>query len=293
MAGTTLGSDPVITLVTGATGQLGRALIRAASTDHRVVALARADLDVTVRADVQEAVTAYRPEVVVNCSGWVDVDGHELDPDRSRRINVDAPTFLREACETVNAHLVHVSTDYVFDGRATDPYSEDHPAAPLNVYGATKLEGEAAVGPQATVVRTTWLQAMDGPNMVGRVLDGLAGSGRVALPSDRRSAPSFCDDVARVMMMLAVERHPGVVHAVNDGVTTWAEFARSVAVAAGYDPDWVVGTIEADYDPPRPARRPLFSPLDNAVLRQLGYPALRHHQEFMEEMMARLRADDG
>lgn len=277
----------MITLVTGATGQLGRALTRIASRDHQVVALARADLDVTARADVEEAVTAYRPEVVFNCSGWVDVDGHELDPDRSRRINVDAPRFLREACETVNAHLVHVSTDYVFDGWATDPYSEDDPTAPLNVYGATKLEGEASVGPESTVVRTTWLQAMDGPNMVRRVLDGLVDSGRVLLPSDRRSTPSLCDDVARVMMMLAVERHSGVVHAVNEGITSWAEFARSVAVAAGYDPDWVVGTIEADYDPPRPARRPLFSPLDNAVLHQLGYPGLRHHQDFMEEMVAR------
>lgn len=285
--------ESVITLVTGAAGQLGRAIVRAAAPEGQVVALPRVDLDVTVQADVQEAVAACRPEVVVNCAGWVDVDGHEVDPDRSRRINVDAPRFLREACETVNAHLVHISTDYVFDGRASDPYPEDHPTAPLSVYGATKLEGEAAAGPAATVVRTTWTQAIDGPNMVKRVLDGLAGPGSVALPSDRRSTPSFCDDVAQVVMMLAIDRHPGVVHAVNEGITTWADFAREVAVAAGYDPDRVVGTVEADYDPPRSAKRPLFSALDNAVLRQAGYPALRHHREFMEEILARVRTRDG
>lgn len=267
---------------------MGRAMVRAAAPGDQVIALPRAALDVTTEAEVREVIDAYRPDSVINCAGWVDVDGHEMDPDLSRRINVDAPRFLREACETFHAHLVHISTDYVFDGRATDPYTENDPTGPLNVYGATKLEGEAVIGPAFTVVRTTWLQTFDGPNMVKRVLDGLAGPGSLVLPDDRRSTPTFCDDVAHVVMSLASNRHPGVVHAVNEGVTSWAEFARDVAVIAGFNPDRVTG-ITQDHDSPRPARRPAFSALDNAVLRQSGYPSLRHHRDFIQDIVTRVK----
>ena len=277
-------------LVSGADGQLGRAILRAA-VDVRVIALARRDLDVTIREDVHEAVAAHRPAVFVNCAAWGDVDGHELDPSRARRINVDAPTFLREACDAAGTHLVHISTDFVFDGARDRPYPESHPTGPLNVYGITKLEGELAAGPSATVVRTSWLQDSVGPNVVKRVVDGLSGIGEVVLPGDRWSTPSFSDDVALVVWRLATEHHPGVVHAANEGVTSWADFARAVADEVGHDPGRIRATVEADHHPPRPARRPRYSALENTVLRDLGHPPMRHHRDAVTEILGRLRGD--
>ena len=276
-------------LVSGAEGQLGRAILRVAAAEGRVIALPRRALDVTIRHEVHEAVTAHRPVVLVNCAAWRNVDGHELDPLRARRINVDAPTFLREACDRIGAHLVHISTDFVFNGARDEPYPESYPAGPLNVYGATKLEGESAAGPEATVVRTSWLQDSNGPNMVERVLDGLEGFGEVALPDVRRSTPSFTDDVARVVWWLASERHSGLVHVVNEGATSWADFGRAVADEVGHDRERIRATSEADHRPPRPARRPRSSALENTVLRDLGHPPMRHHQEVVTEILGRLR----
>ena len=277
-------------LVSGAEGQLGRAILRVAAAEGRVIALPRRALDVTIRHEVHEAVTAHRPVVLVNCAAWRNVDGHELDPLRARRINVDAPTFLREACDRIGAHLVHISTDFVFNGARDEPYPESYPAGPLNVYGATKLEGESAAGPEATVVRTSWLQDSNGPNMVDRVLNGLAGAEEVALPGDRWSKPSFTNDVARVVWRLATEHHPGVVHAANGGVTSWADFARVVAIDTGHDPGRIRATSEADHRPPRPAQRPRYSALENTVLRHLGHPPMRHHRDVVTEILGRLRS---
>ena len=278
-------------LVSGAEGQLGQAILRVVAAEGRVIALPRRDLDVTIRDDVHEAVAAYRPDVLVNCAAWTDVDGNELDPSRARRINVDAPAFLREACDRAGTHLVHISTDFVFNGDRDEPYPESYPAGPLNVYGATKLEGESTAGPEATVVRTSWLQDSNGPNMVERVLNGLGGAGEVALPGDRWSKPSFTNDVARVVWRLATERHPGVVHAANDGVTSWADFARVVAIDAGHEPGRVRTTSEVDHHPPRPAQRPGYSALENTVLRDLGHSPMRHHRDVVTEILGRLRGN--
>ena len=290
VVGAAPGPGPVTTLVTGAGGQLGRSTVRAFMNFDKVVGLARADLDVTDRDGVHAAVAAHRPSVVVNCAGWTDVDGCELDPELAHLANAQAPGFLREACEEVDAHLVHISTDFVFDGARDEPYSENCSTGPLNVYGATKLEGESAAGPLATVVRTSWLQDSAGPNMVDRVLDGLAGVGELTFPGDRQSTPSFSDDVARVVRRLAAERHPGVVHAANGGVTSWADFARLVANEVGDDAERIQATSEADYDTPRPAHRPRYSALDNTVLRDLGRSPMRHHRDVVIEILDRLRA---
>ena len=282
-------SGSMTTLVTGAGGQLGRALLRESPSVNGSVALARTDLDVTDRDAVHAALVAHRPSVVVNCAAWTDVDACELDAERAWMINAEAPGFLREACETLSAHLVHISTDFVFDGLTDRPYTESDLTAPVNVYGESKLAGEWAAGPEATVVRTSWLQDSAGRNMVGRVLDGLAGHSTVLMPGDRWSTPSFSDDVARVVLRLAKERRSGVVHVVNDGVTSWADFARVVAVDSGHDPDRIRATHEVDRDTPRPARRPPYSALSNTALRDLSYEPMRHHRDAAKEILRRLQ----
>ena len=196
-------------LVTGANGRLGRAVARVFMTESEVVRLGRTDLDVTDRNAVHAAVAGYRPSVVINCAAWTDVDGCELDPERAQRTNADAPRFLQEACDTSEAHLVHLSTDYVFDGAASIPYREDDPTGPLSVYGATKLEGEKAAGPTATVIRTSWLQTTDAPSMVDRFLRQLEEPGPVRVPADRQASPTFVDDLASMVSLLAADRYAG------------------------------------------------------------------------------------
>ena len=274
-------------LVTGATGRLGRAVVAGFTDRGHVVALDRAALDVADRHAVHEVVRTHRPEVVVNCSAWTDVDGCEGDPDRARRTNAEAVGHLREVVDRVGAHLVHVSTDFVFDGRADTPYPEDHPTGPLSTYGATKLAGEEAAGPSATVMRTSWLQPADAPGMVERVLAALAGDDPLPLSDQRRACPTFVADLVPVLAHLANERVAGVVHATNAGPTSWFQFARHVATVAGQDPDRIAACPDPGLDGSLPARRPVYSALDNSVLRSLGHPGLRDHRDAVAEAVAR------
>ena len=274
-------------LVTGAGGRLGREVVRVFAEDGQVVGLPRAALNVADQKAVHEAVAALRPGVVVNCAAWTDVDGCEQDPERARRINAVAVGYLREATEMVGAHLVQVSTDFVFDGEADVPYPEDHPTCPLSAYGAAKLAGEVEAGPSATVVRTSWLQPADGPGMVERLLVALAGSRPVAMGDERLACPTFIADLVPVLGYLADERVAGVVHATNGGPTSWFDFAREVAKAAGLDPGRVTRAGDPGLDGTLPARRPAFSALDNSVLRALGRPAIRDHREAVAEAVAR------
>ena len=274
-------------LVTGAAGRLGRAVVAGFADRGDVVALDRAALDVADCHAVHEVVLAYRPEVIVNCSAWTDVDGCEGDPDRARRTNAEAVGHLGEAANRVGAHLVHVSTDFVFDGRADTPYPEGHSTGPLSIYGSTKLAGEAAAGPLATVMRTSWLQPADAPGMVERVLAALTGDDLVPLSDQRWACPTFVADLVPVLAHLADERVAGVVHATNAGATSWFQFARHVATLAGQDPDRIAACPDPGLDGSLPARRPAYSALDNSVLRTLGHPGLRDHRDAVAEAVAR------
>ena len=274
-------------LVTGAAGRLGREVVRAFADDGPVFGLSRIALNVADRKAVHAAIASCTPSLVVNCAAWTDVDGCEGDPQRAQRINAAAVGYLREAAEEVGAHLLHVSTDFVFDGKADVPYPEDHPTDPLSVYGAVKLAGEAAAGPSATVVRTSWLQPADAPGMVERLIVALASGGPVRMGDERVACPTFIADLVPVLRYLGEERVAGVVHATNAGTTSWFDFARGVATAAGLDPGCVVRTSDPGLDGTLPARRPLFSALDNGVLRALGRPAIRHHGDAIAEAVAR------
>ncbi len=276
-------------LVTGAAGQLGREMVRVAGTAV-AAGLTHADLDVTDRNAAHTVVAGLRPDVVVNCAAWTDVDGCELDPERAQTVNADAVGFLAEACDEVGAHLVHVSTDYVFNGEASTPYGEDHPTDPVNAYGASKLAGEVAAGAGATVVRSTWLQSADLPGMVGRVIDSLEAGVPIRVMDDRRACPTFVADLAPVILRLGAERVTGVVHATNAGVTSWHGFAREVARASGNDPELLVPVSETDLDVSRPACRPTYSALDNTVLRGLGWEPMRHHRDAIAAVVARIMA---
>ena len=234
------------------------------------------------------AVVAARPDAVIHCAAWTAVDDCEGDPDKAFAINADAVRWMREASELVGAHLLTISTDYVFDGTLDRPYHERDTPNPISVYGRTKLAGEHAAGPEATVVRTSWICGEHGSNMVRTVLRLAAECDTLAFVDDQRGCPTFAADLAPMVRRLAVERRPGLHHVTNQGAVTWYEFARSIVAAIGKDPAMVRPISTAELVPPRPAPRPANGVLDNAVLRDAGWPLLRDHREALGDLVDRL-----
>jgi dTDP-4-dehydrorhamnose reductase len=276
-------------LVTGAGGQLGRDVCErfGASVHHEVVASDHATLDVGDREAVLQAVTATRPDAVIHCAAWTAVDACEADPDRAYRVNALGNRYLAEASRLVGAHLLSVSTDYVFDGTKPDPYVEWDTPNPQSVYGRSKLAGEIEAGPEATIVRTAWVCGEHGANMVKTILRLAGEHDTLSFVDDQRGNPSFTEDLAVMIQRLVIDRRPGVFHVTNQGAVSWFEFAGAVLVAAGLDPARVRPIATADLQPPRPAPRPANSVLDNAALRLGGVPLLA---EFHEPLTRLVRA---
>jgi dTDP-4-dehydrorhamnose reductase len=277
-------------LVTGAGGQLGTDLLEAAER-YEVIGAGHSELDVGDRDSVLAAVTSSSPDVVVNAAAWTAVDACESDPDRAFRVNAFGARNVAEAARLVGAHLVHVSTDYVFDGTKDSPYSEWDQPNPLSVYGRSKRAGEIEVmglAPEAAIVRTAWVCGRHGSNMVKTILRLAAQPGPLRFVDDQHGCPTFTEDLAAMLLFLGVGRRPGTFHVTNQGPTTWFQFARDVLSASGLDPGRVEPIATADLKPPRPAPRPANSVLDNAALRHSGIPLLADHHEPLERTVKAL-----
>jgi len=251
-------------LVTGAAGMLGRATVAAAQRlGHEVTGLTRADLDICDAAAIEDALRRLRPTAIVNCAAWTDVDGAEEHGDLAQRANGIAPGLLAVAATAADAHLVHVSTDYVFDGRSHEPWVESDPVAPLNVYGRTKLAGEQAVlqdwDGRHAVVRTAWVYGEGGTNFVDTMLRLGADRDEISVVTDQVGRPTWTGHLAAALVELAERREDtGVFHATGPGAVSWYEFAIEIFDRAGIDCRVVPTTSDAF---PRPAERPAYSVL--------------------------------
>ncbi len=276
-------------LVTGAAGQLGRDVVeRFAASGHEVVAAGRGDLDISQRDQVLGAMGAVRPDAVVNCAAYTAVDDCETNAARAFAVNSLAVRHLAEAARRLDAHLCHLSTDYVFSGDKSEPYHEWDQPDPRSVYGASKLAGEQEAGEAATVVRTSWLCGRHGANMVGTVLRLAADDGPMRFVTDQRGSPSFTPDVAAVIERLCADRRPGLYHVTNQGEASWYELAREVMVAAGLDPDRVAPITTAELVPPRAAPRPANSVLENRALALAGLELPVDFREPLRSLVAEL-----
>ncbi|HVA03421.1 MAG TPA: dTDP-4-dehydrorhamnose reductase [Acidimicrobiales bacterium] len=293
-------------LVTGAGGQLGTDVVEALS--GRVPTGGRADdpatgrlglrsacevtaadhalLDVADRDAVQTIFEGVRPHVVIHAGAWTAVDACEGDPDRAYWVNALGTRHVAEAARRVGAHVVYVSTDYVFDGTSPRPYLEWDTPNPRSVYGASKLGGELELDPSSTVVRTSWVCGAHGANMVRTVLRLASQPGTMRFVDDQRGSPTFTADLAGILALLGTERLPGTFHVTNAGVTSWYDFARAVLETAGHDPGRVEPITTAELDPPRPAPRPANSALDNAALRLMGIALLPDWRDALDRLLA-------
>jgi dTDP-4-dehydrorhamnose reductase len=264
-----VGTRPESILITGAGGQLGRALVEEFPA---AVALSHANWDVTFPP----------PElgepfgVVLHAAAWTDVDGAEDDPQGAAAVNVGGTRHVAE----LGAPLVYYSTDYVFDGRKSEPYVESDPPNPLSAYGRTKLFGEGAAGEQAWIVRSSGLFGPTGTNFVRTMLDLARERDEIAVVDDQRTAPTYVGHLAAATPEL-LERPFGVWHLAAEGDATWAEFAEAIFEEAGLDTR-VRPISSAELG--RPAQRPAYSVLRS----EKGAPALPHWREGLRECLSRI-----
>ncbi|MEZ5295434.1 MAG: NAD(P)-dependent oxidoreductase [Ilumatobacteraceae bacterium] len=238
-------------LVTGAAGQLGHDLVAACRREgDDVVAADRATLDIGDRDQVAAVVGAAMPDVVVNCAAWTAVDACESDPERAQRVNGDAVAWLRQSCDHVGAHLVQISTDYVFDGTLDRPYVETDPTGPQSVYGRSKLAGEQAAGPDATIVRTSWVCGEAGGNMVKTVLRLSAERDSLSFVDDQRGCPTFTADLAPSSV-----GWPSNGRAVSSTRPTRAPSAGTSSCATSWTPPGAILAWSTRSRPPTSIRR--------------------------------------
>lgn len=272
--------------MTGAGGQVGSE-VAAHLEHHDVVALTHAQLDVTDRHAVEATVGSLLPDAVVHCAAWTDVDGAESDPAAAFLANALAVRHVAVACARVGAHLVHVSTDYVFPGDKEGPYHEWDPPGPRSVYGHSKLGGEVETAAHAgswAIARTSWVFGRRGRNFVDTILDRARSGAPLQVVSDQRGCPTYAPDLAGVLAALATGRHQGIFHVTNQGACTWHELARATLTLGGLDPDVVGETTTAALG--RPAPRPANSVLAGTALAGSGLPLLRPWQDALSDRLA-------
>jgi dTDP-4-dehydrorhamnose reductase len=247
-------------LVTGAGGMLGQDVVSAAAA-HTVSAPSHAELDVTDAAAVRACVADFAPSAVINCAAWTDVDGAESDPDGAFAVNATGAANVADAAAHAGARLVHVSTDYVFDGGKRTPYVESDATGPLGAYGRTKLAGEqavAAAGGSHAIVRSSWLFGAGGANFVATMLRLAAERDELAVVTDQVGCPTFTGHLAPALLELAAGDAQGIFHVAGTGACSWHDFAREIFRQAGADCEVLPATTA---DMGRPAPRPAFSVL--------------------------------
>jgi dTDP-4-dehydrorhamnose reductase len=266
-------------LITGATGQVGRALAAAPPADSDICLTGRDGLDLTNPAGIDRIVRELRPDLVINTAAYTAVDRAESEPALAEAVNQAGARHLAEAAAVVGARMIQLSTDYVFDGRGRRPYRPADETGPLGVYGRTKLGGERAVletlGPRSLVVRTSWVYTAQGRNFLTTMLRLLDERDRITVVADQTGAPTSAASVARAVWAAAGRADiGGILHWTDHGATTWFDFAvaiRDEALAAGRlaRAAEVVPIPAEDY--PTPAARPRYSVLDcTAAREQLG-----------------------
>ncbi len=279
-------------LITGANGQLGHELVRATiAAGHEVVATSHETLDITKKSDVDAAITEARPDVVIHAAAWTAVDACESDPEKALLVNGTATKYIADAAHSVGAHVVYISTDYVFDGSKTSAYDEGDATNPQSVYGSSKLAGERALGASDAIVRIAWVCGFYGANMVKTILR-LAEQPQLKFVDDQIGNPTFADDAAAMIVRLAAEKRSGTWHVTNQGDVSWYEFAREVLIAGGFDPDKVAPIKTHELQPPRPAKRPHNSVLNNGSLKNARIDLLPDFRIPLKRLVSQLQQNE-
>jgi dTDP-4-dehydrorhamnose reductase len=272
-------------LVTGAAGQVGARVVESLDAQHEVLGAARDELDLADREQVEQVVAEFGPDAVVNTAAMTNVDGCERDPERAFAVNALGVRHLAVATARRGAHLVHISTDYVFDGQATRPYDEWDAVHPLSEYGRSKLGGEQEVERHAAswaTVRTSWVFGRRGTDLISWAFGAFDRGELEGVLVDQVSVPTYAPDLAVLLARFAVERRQGLFHVTSGSeAVTRHELIVTALRARGVDPSHVAPLDAANLD--RPAARPPMSALDNRALRLAGIESLRPWRDAVTE----------
>ena len=268
--------------VVGSGGMLGTDLMHALGS-HDATGFTRAELDITDRAAAVELLSGF--DVIINASAYTRVDDAETDEENAHLVNAVGPHNLALAAAQHGSRLVQLSTDYVFDGTATEPYAEDAPRHPVSAYGRTKAAGELLAlehNPGRTaIVRTAWLYGKNGSNFPRTMLTLAAGRETLDVVNDQRGQPTWTGDLAAQLVTLVEAGTPaGIFHGTNSGEASWFDLAQAVFVVAGLDPDRVKPTDSSAFQ--RPAPRPSFSVLGHRAWRDAGIEPMREWKQALQ-----------
>ena len=285
-------------LIFGAGGQVGRALQALAPADAIITAIDNDVLDLTDEAAIVPFIRDTAPDLIINASGYTAVDKAETERDLAYAINAEAPAKMAQAAAEIGARFMHISTDFVFDGKTYLPYAPDAATNALSVYGASKAAGEAAVvaaGGNALTVRTAWVYSAGAANFVETMLKLMASRDHINVVADQIGTPTHADSLARALWALAATDARGIVHFTDAGIASWYDFAVAI-----YDLGTAAGVLDSAVSImpipssayPTPAARPHYSVLDkSATWNMLGYTADHWRHELAAMMMKKRNAE--
>ena len=273
-------------LVTGAHGMLGRDLLPLLSAKHVVLGKDIQDFDITDQKRVREEIAACRPDVVIHAAAYTDVDGCEAKRDLAFAVNGEGALHVALGCAQVGSRMIHLSTDYVFDGTSQIPYPEGFPAHPLNVYGESKLQGELYIQKvleNYLIIRTAWLYGKHGKNFVDTILRLSGQQDELRVVNDQKGSPTFTKDLSQAMGRLVEEETRGVLHVTNAGSCTWFELAKKILDLKS-PPGRKVRLIPiSSAELARPAKRPANSVLDCSRFEKVAGFRMRTWEEGLKE----------
>jgi dTDP-4-dehydrorhamnose reductase len=282
-------------LITGAGGMVGSDLRDAlAERDQDFVAMTRSDLDITNQRAVAKAIAEERPSIIINCAGYTRVDAAEEDERLANAINGSAVEFLAYAANEVDALLVQISTDFVFDGSKRTPYEVNDTTHPLSAYGRSKLLGEQAAthANKHLVVRTSWLFGVNGPNFVESIRNQIRiGTNPLRVVNDQRGRPTYTPHLASAIVRVAQLETQGLVHYADEGECTWFDFAKAIVEESGVSVN--VQPVSSDQFP-RPATRPAYSVLSTERYERItGVAPERWREGLREYFQKRMQNAEG
>ncbi|MEH7095079.1 dTDP-4-dehydrorhamnose reductase [Neobacillus vireti] len=277
-------------VVTGVKGQLGYDLEKQLTArNHQVFGIDRTQLDITDEQAVKAYIESVNPDAVLHCAAYTNVDAAEEDKETAYNVNALGAKYLAEAASKVGAKMVYVSTDYVFDGTASEPYEVDHPTHPLGVYGETKFAGEEFVKMSLDryfIVRTAWVFGINGNNFVKTMLRLAEERDELGVVHDQVGSPTYTVDLARFMIDLVESDQYGVYHATNEGVCSWYEFAVEIFNQAGVNVK--VNPLTSEQFP-RPAARPKYSVLSKKKIMDQGFTPLPNWKEALSAYLREIK----
>lgn len=272
-------------LITGAKGMLGRALTKELSPEYQPIGIDIEDADITDGNQIKEEIFNIHPEIVIHTAGYTAVDNCEKNKELTHRVNTIGTKNIANACRLIQAKLIYISTDFVFDGTKNHPYTEEDVPKPINIYGKSKLDGERqiqAIYPNHLIIRTSWLYGPHGRNFVDNILQLAGKQNEIKVVNDQSGSPTYTIDLAKAINILIKKKPLGIVNVTNSGTCTWYEFAEEILKLTGNSSK--LSPINSNQSN-RLAKRPHNSVLNTQKFQNITGTKLRTWQEALKEYL--------